>query len=304
MPIDLKRFLYERPPGGWPEEGRLVLDEEIQNEVRRERAARRRWMDRRLHPQTILPDNWKEDFRDIIYVSGRDLDGEDKAWLDAFLDHDETKTAFQTALKNGARWTEDLFLHIFIVCKPSSFRVRALDAILENKDSAQKNQKAAIALSKYVKRVDVASRRAGELFGTMDEAILRSLASHGITITSTLPDPDLVSNVLAIIGNSFGHHIRRSFRGPKFDHRAHLVAVSLASLFRRRFNGNPLSHVVASLRNAALPDREAIEVRDVENILKIAQRKAQEAGLQESLPGPTTPPKKRNKAISVKKRMK
>ncbi|MHB1011670.1 MAG: hypothetical protein ACYC37_01975 [Desulfobacteria bacterium] len=299
MGIDLKRLLLDRPPGGWPKEGRFVLGDDFK-EVQRIREIRRRATTRHLQPSSTLPDTWKEDFRDDIFLSGRDLEKEDSVWLNAFLDHLETQTAFRELLKKGARWSEDLFLHIFIVCKPTSFRAQKLDAILEDKHTAKRNRQSAITLSKYLKRVDVASRGVGDLFGTMNEVILRKLASQGITVKSEQPDPDLVSTMLATIGGSFENHIRRSFRGPKFDHRLHCVVTSLSSLFRERFNGRPLSHIVASLTNAALPDRDAIGTREVEDILMTVRRKAKEAGLEKLLPSRTSP-KKSKGSISTKK---
>ena len=166
MVIDLRPLLLGPPPGGWPKEGRLILPDESE-EVQRVREIRRRATTRHLQPSSTLPDTWKEDFRDDIFLSGRDLEGEDKAWLDGFLDHDETPAAFQKLLDGGARWSGNLFLHIFIVCKPTSFRTRVLDTILEDKHTALKNRKSAMALSKYVRRADIASRNVGEMFGTM-----------------------------------------------------------------------------------------------------------------------------------------
>jgi len=259
------------PRGPEYEEGRLYFDEIKDLEEQKVREIRRRATSRHLQPSSTLPPTWKTDFRDDIFLSGRDLEGEDKAWLDAFLDHEETPTAFQKLLDEGARWSGNLFLHIFIVCKPTSFRARSLPSLLGDGDKARENKKLAIILAKYLIKTDEASSGVGEMFGTMTETIVRNLAIKGITI-----DGNLLPTILETIGYSFENHIRRNYRGPKFDHRSYWVVVSLASLFRRRFNGRPLVSIVASLASAALQYRDAVAAE------------AKEAGLEGILPGPAS----------------
>jgi len=298
MVIDLNRLL-DRPPGGWPKEGRFIFGEDFK-ELQKIREIRQRATRRHLQPSSTLPPTWKDDFREEIFLSGRDLGAEEKNWLNAFLDHPGAENAFKKLLKAGSRWTDGIFLHIFIVCRPVSFRARELSPILEDKDRVQKNEKFAKSLAIYIEKVDKASVNAGEFFGTMSDVILSNLSKNGITIKDENENQNIIPKMLLIIGSSFWNHIRRTYRGPKFDHRTYWIVASLAMKFREQFD-RPLIPVIASLLNATFPDHDGKEYTDVKEILDTVSRRAKTAGLEEFVLRLSPPKKKVKGANSAKK---